>query len=69
MNPHHAVVDLTPVAVVLSANPHRLRATFGCAGLVHVTDGLGMGMVFGDNLLAPISEFLSIPLDRFKEAL
>jgi len=69
MNAHHTVVDLAPIAVVLTSGAHCLDAALGRAGLVHATDGLGVGMVCGDNLLAAISELLFIPLDRFEKAL
>jgi len=69
MNRHHAVVDLAPVAIPLPTDPHRLFATLGCSRLVHATDGLGVGMLCGNDLLAPISEFLFIPLNRFEKAL
>jgi len=69
MNGNRTVIDFTTVPIPLAIDAHRLLAALRRAGLVHATDGLGMGMVFGDNLLAPISEFLFIPLDRFKEAL
>lgn len=63
MNPHNTVVDLPPVAVPLAGNAHGRLAALGRARLVHATDGLGVGMLLGDDLLAPISEFLFIPLD------
>ena len=63
MNAHGTVVDLPTVAIPLATGTHRLVAALGRAGLVHATDGLGVGMVFGDDLLAAISELLFIPLD------
>lgn len=69
MNRHHTVVDLAPVAVPLPTDSHRLFAALGRTRLVHATDGLRVGMVCGDNLLAAISELLFIPLDRFEKAL
>lgn len=69
MDSHHTVVDLSPVAVVLTSGAHRLDAAFGRAGLVHATDGLWVGMVLGDDLLAAISQLLFIPLDRFQKSL
>lgn len=80
MDSHHTVVDLSPVAVVLTSGAHRLDAAFGRAGLVHATAGtrqpvlpgagsLWVGMVLGDDLLAAISQLLFIPLDRFQKSL
>ncbi len=69
MNAHNTVVHLPTVSVPLPTSPHCLFATLGRAGLVHATDGLGMDMVFGDDLLAAISELLFIPLDRFEKTL
>ena len=69
VNPHNTVVDLPPVAVPLAGNSHGRFAALGRARLVHTTDGLGVGMILGDDLLAAISEFLFIPLDRFEKAL
>ena len=69
MNPHNTVVDLPPVAIPLAGNSHGRFAALGRARLVHATDGLGVGMILGDDLLAAISKFLFIPLDRFEKAL
>jgi hypothetical protein len=69
MDSHHTVVDLSPIAVVLTSGAHRLDAAFGRTRLVHATDGLWVGMVLGDDLLAAISELLFIPLDRFQKSL
>jgi len=69
VNTHNTVVDLPPVAIPLAGNSHGRFAALGRARLVHATDGLGVGMILGDDLLAAISEFLFIPLDRFEKAL
>ena len=69
MHSHHTVVHFPTVPVPLPADAHRLSAALGRARLVHATDGIGMGMIFCDDLLAPVSEFLFIPLDRFEKAL
>jgi hypothetical protein len=63
MNRHHTVVDFPPVAIPLPADGDGLVAALGRAGLIHATDGVGMSMFLGHNLLAPISELLFIPLD------
>ena len=69
MNCDRTVVDLTPVAVPLAPSPNGLVATLGHARLVHATDSVGVGVLWGNDLLAPISEFLFIPLNRFEKAL
>jgi hypothetical protein len=69
MHPHHAVVNLPPIAVVLPTDAHRFFATLGRSRLIHAPDRLGRCMVGGDDLLAPISQFFFIPLDRFEKAL
>ncbi len=69
MNTHNTVVDLPSVAIPLAGNSHGRFAALGRARLVHATDRLGVGMILGDDLLAAISEFLFIPLDRFEKAL
>jgi hypothetical protein len=63
MDPHHTVVDLTPIAVVLPTDPHRLWTALGRSRLIHAADRLGRRMVPGDDLLAAVSEFFFIPLD------
>jgi hypothetical protein len=69
MNPHNTVIDFPAVAIVLPPNAHRIFATFRRARLVDATDCLGMGVVFGHDLLASISQFFFIPLDQFEKAL
>ena len=69
MNSHHTIVDLATVAVVLPTDAHGMPAALGRARLVDATDGFGMGMILGDDLLAAISELFFIPLDRFEESL
>jgi hypothetical protein len=69
MDSHHAVVNLSTISVPLPTDAHGLFAALGRARLVHAADGFGMGMVFRNNLLAPVSELLFIPLDRFEKAL
>ncbi len=69
MNPHNTVLNLPTVSIPLPSGAHRFVAAFNRARFVHATDGLGVGVVFGNNLLAPISELLFIPLDRFEKPL
>jgi hypothetical protein len=69
MHSHHAVVHLAPVAIPLSSDPHRVVSTLGDCGLVHNADRLGVGVVFGNGLLATVVKFLFIPLDGFEETL
>ena len=63
MNRHHTVVDLSHVTVPLAGDTHRLMATLGRARLVNATDRLAMRMVFGHDLLTPISQLFFIPFD------
>jgi hypothetical protein len=69
MNAHHTIVDLPTATIPLSTDSHRLVAALARARFIHTTDGLGVGMLLGHNLLASISELLFIPLDRFEKAL
>jgi hypothetical protein len=69
MHAHHTVVHLAAVPIPLPTDAHGVVATLGRAGLVHTTNGLGMGMISGDDLLAPVSELFFVPLDRFEEPL
>jgi hypothetical protein len=69
VNADHAVVDLPAVAVPLATNSRGRFAALGRARFVHATDGFAVGMLLGNDLLAAISEFLFIPLDRFEKAL
>jgi len=69
MNSDHAIVDLAPIAVPLPGNAHGMFAALGRARLVHTTDGLGMGMVPGNDPLAAITQFFFIPFNRFEKSL
>ena len=69
MNRHNTVIELSAVAIVLSPNTYRIFAAFRRARLVDATDRLGMGVVFGHDLLASISQLFFIPLDQFEKAL
>lgn len=69
MNPHNTVVNLPTISIPLPSGAHCIVAAFSRARFVHAADGLGVAVVFGHDLLAPISELLFIPLDRFEKAL
>lgn len=69
MNADHAVVHLPAIAVPLPSDSHGVFAALGRPRLVQAADGIGMRMVFGDDLLAAISKLFIIPLDRFEEPL
>jgi len=69
VNRHNRVVDLPAIAVPLAGNSHGRLAAFGRARLVHATDRFGVGVHLGNDLLASVSQFLFIPLDRFQKAL
>ncbi|MEK7415511.1 MAG: hypothetical protein AAB263_19580 [Planctomycetota bacterium] len=69
MNAHHTVIDLSPAAIPLATDGHRVVAALARARLIHATDRLGVGMLSGHHLLASIPKLLFIPLDRFEKAL
>jgi len=69
MHAHYAVVDLAPVAVVLTAHAHGFVAALRRSRLVHAADRFAMRMVASDHLLAAVAEFFFIPLDRFEKTL
>jgi hypothetical protein len=53
---HHAIVDLAPIAVVLTAHADGLAATLADAGLIHTPNGLGMRVILSHNLLAAVPQ-------------
>ena len=69
MHSHDAIVDLAAVAVVLPPRAHRLVAARANAPHVHPPNGHGMRVVASHDLLAAVSQFLFIPLDRFQKTL
>lgn len=69
MHGHNTVVHLPAVPIPLATNSDRFFTTLGRPRLIHAADGIGMSMVFGDDLLAAISELFFIPMDRFEEPL
>jgi hypothetical protein len=69
MDAHHTVVDLAAASVVLPRGPDGLSAALGDAGLVHASQGFGMRVVLGHDLLAAISQLRFLPLHRFEKAL
>jgi hypothetical protein len=69
MDPHHAVVDLAAVAIVLPSHPNRVVAAFANSRFVDVANGLGMSMIMGHDLLTAISHAFVVPLDRFDKTL
>jgi hypothetical protein len=69
MYSHHTVIDLAAIAVVLPTRAHGFAATLAGAGLVHAADGLGMRVLARHDLLAAVTQFLFLPLDRFQEPL
>lgn len=69
MHSHHAVVDLAAVAVVLPPRADRVGAALADAGLVNAPNGFRMRVVASHDLLAAVSQFLFMPLDRFQKAL
>jgi len=69
MNRHHTIVHFTPVAEPLPPHSRRMRATFGRARLIDGADGLRMGMLLGNDLLAAVAQLFFIPLDGFEKTL
>ena len=69
MHADRAVFDLATIAVVLPPSTDGVRAALGVPRFVDDRDRIGMGVLFGDDLLAAIPQLLFIPLDRFEEAL
>lgn len=69
MHSHDAIVDLAAVAVVLPPHANRIAAALANAGLVHAPNRFRVRVVASHDLLAAVSQFLFIPLDRFQEAL
>jgi hypothetical protein len=69
MHADRAVFDLATIAVVLPTGAGGVRAALGVARFVDDCDRIGMGVLFGDDLLDAIPQLLFIPLDRFEEAL
>jgi hypothetical protein len=63
MDPHHAIVKLPSVAIVLPTDAHSFFAALGRPRLVDASDRFGMGMLDGHDLLAAISQLFFIPLD------
>ncbi len=64
-----AVLDLASVPVVLTFNPCGLFAALRGACFVDAADGVRIGVLSGDDVLAAISQFLFIPNDRLEESL
>jgi hypothetical protein len=69
MHSHHTVIDLAAVAIVLPTRAHRFAATLTDTGFVHAPDGLSMRVLARHKLLAALSQFIFIPLDRFQKPL
>jgi hypothetical protein len=69
MHSYHAVVHLTPVAIPLPCDAHRVVPALGDRGLVHHADCLQVTMISSHDLLATVVELFFIPLDGFKETL
>ena len=69
MHNDHAVVDLAAVAAPLPLYAHRIASALGHSRLVHRANRLWMGVVGSHDLLAAITEFFFIPLDRFQKSL
>jgi hypothetical protein len=55
MDSHDTVIHLSTVAIPLSPHTDRVVAALGHSRFIHQTDGLRVSVVFGHQLLAPIS--------------
>ena len=63
------VLHLPSITVVLPLDAGRVPAALGNARLVNAADRLGVGVLFGNHLLASISQLLLVPHNRFQEPL
>jgi len=69
MNSYNTVFNLSSVAVVLPGCADGTASAFGCARFVNQTDGIGVGVVASDDLLATIAKLFFIPLDGLQKPL
>ncbi len=69
MHHDHAVVDLAEVAAPLAVCAHRVASALPHARLVHRANRPRMGVLGSHDLLAAVTEFFFIPLDRFEKSL
>lgn len=69
MDPDHAVVHLSLVAVVLSPHPHGVAAALAHARFIERAQRVRVSVLTGHQLLSAIAQFSFIPLDRFEKAL
>jgi len=63
MHADDAVVDLAATAQPLATDTDGFMAALGRCGFVQTTDGQGVGVVAGNQLLAMIAQAGLIPLD------
>jgi hypothetical protein len=64
-----AVLDLAAVAIVLTLHAGRVPTAFGRSRLIDHPQCLGVRMLGGHQLLAPVAEPLFVPADRFEKSL
>lgn len=69
MNTHRTVVDLPPVAIVLTADSGCTMAALRRARFVDDANGARMCVVLDHDFNAPITDFFFIPLDGFQKSL
>jgi hypothetical protein len=69
MHADDAVVNLAATAEPLPPGPDRFDAALGRSRFIDAADGLGVGVLARDQLLALVAEARSIPLDRFQQTL
>lgn len=69
MHTDNAVIHLPAIPIPLTTDTDGLFPALGNARFVHASDRVRMSVIFGHNLLAAVSKFLFVPLDRFKKSL
>jgi hypothetical protein len=62
-----AALDLASVSVALTFDASSVNAAFGGSSLVDATDGVDVGVLRGDDMLASVTQFFFIPNNRFKD--
>ena len=69
MHPNDAVVDLATTAQPLPGGADGVLAALGRPGFINAADGVGMGVVAGDQLLTDVADRGFVPLDRLQQPL
>ena len=69
MNTDDTVFDFAAIAVVLAGNADRVTTALVGPRFVDGSNGFGVGVIPGNDLLAAVAEQFFIPLDRLEESL